>query len=467
MRSFIPDLDLQSNIPLYVQLYESIKGEILKGNITASEKLPSIRDLSKTLKLSKTTIESAYDQLLVEGYIYSKPQSGYYINLISLELMKRDLNKNSFSLETHDFSTDDERYTDASSFDFIKWKKCSNKILTEYTDTLLLEALPQGEALLRNEISKYVYQSRGVKCTSEQIIIGAGTQQNMHLVCNILENIDMDHVAFEDPGYYSARKIFLDRGFIISPISIDEDGMKVNELINSPCSVAYVSPSHQFPLGSVMSIGRRYELLEWASEENRIIIEDDYDSELRYYGRPIPSLQGLDEKEHVIYLGSFSSTLLPSIKISYIILPNELLKYYKSVMHHYNQTCSKIEQLTLGLYMKEGFYQKHIKKLRKLYATKAQYFKEWLQKEMDDLCKILNHPSGIHLLIEVRTKKTPDELCKEASKAKVTTVPLTNYMIRQLHTNHPVLLLYYTQIPLVDIPEAVKHLRDRWMRDLD
>lgn len=465
MKSFILDLNHHSNTPLYVQLYETIKKEILKGNISASEKLPSIRELSKTLSLSKTTIEAAYDQLLVEGYIYSKPQSGYYINLISS--MNPSLSKGISTIEPNDFSpVNNEKYTDASSFDFVKWKKCSNKVLTEYTEALLLEALPQGEAFLRNEISKYVYQSRGVKCTPEQIIIGAGTQQNMHLLCNIIEGIGMDHVAFEDPGYYSARKIFLDRGFLISPISIDENGMKVKELINSPCSVAYVSPSHQFPLGSIMPIGRRYELLEWASQENRLIIEDDYDSELRYYGRPIPSLQGLDEKERVIYLGSFSSTLLPSIKISYIILPNELLENYKSVMHYYNQACSKIEQLTLALYMKEGFYQKHIKKLRKLYSTKAQIFKECMQKEMGNICKILNHPSGMHMLIEVHTEKTVDTLCKEASDIMVTTIPLTNYMIRQLHTNHPVLLLYYTQIPLADIPDAVKNLRDRWMRDL-
>lgn len=464
MKSFIPDLNHQSKTPLYVQLYESFKAEILKGNISTSEKLPSIRDLSKALNLSKTTIESAYDQLLVEGYIYSKPQSGFFINLISSESGNNRLDTVDTSIESKNATIEHaEPYTDSSSFDFIKWKKCSNKIMTEYTDTLLLEAMPQGETFLRNQLSKYVYQSRGVKCTPEQIVIGAGTQQIMHLVCNILEYTGMDHAAFEDPGYYSARKIFLDRGFMVSPISIDSDGMRVEELKNSPCSVAYVSPSHQFPLGSVMPIGRRYELLEWASDENKIIIEDDYDSELRYYGRPVPALQGLDEKERVIYLGSFSSTLLPSIKISYIILPNEMLKYYKSVMNHYNQTCSKIEQLTLALYMKEGFYQKHIKKLRKLYATKAAYFKECLQKEMGNDCKILNHDSGIHLLIEVHTKKTPESLCEDASKVRVTTVPLTNYMIRKLHTNHPVLLLYYAQIPLADIPEAVKNLKDRWM----
>lgn len=464
MNSIVPNLNYTCNIPLYVQLYEYIKDEILSGRITPNEKLPSIRELSKILNLSKTTVESSYDQLLVEGYIFSKPQSGYYTNNISLELLRKD----SDFIHSHNtelLNKDEEiksKYIDMSSFDFIKWKKCTNKILTEYNHALLTEGFPQGEEALREEISKYVYQSRGVLCTPDQIVIGAGTQQIMNLLCVMLENMGVKGAAFEDPGYYPARKIFSDRGFRISPVSIEEDGINLKELRESACSLVYVSPSHQFPLGSVMPIAKRHELLEWAYENNRLIIEDDYDSELRYFGRPVPSLQGLDKEERVIYLGSFSTTLLPSMKISYIILPNSMLLKYKNVMHNYNQTCSKIEQLTLALYMKEGLYQKQIKKLRKLYSNKVQLLKDKIQKEMHGAVKVLSHTSGMHMLLEIDSPKSAEALCNDAREIGIHAVPIDQYMIRKNKKEKPVILLYYTQIPLSDIPKSVLDLKKIW-----
>ncbi len=462
MNTITPNLNSMSNTPLYVQLYEYIKHEILDSRIAPNEKLPSIRGLSKELNLSKTTVESSYDQLLVEGYIYSKPQSGYYANTISKGMAASS--KNQVSCPDISFMADNDqnKFTDVSSFDFVKWKKCLNQVLTNHTDSLLVEAAPQGEKALRNEIAKYVYQSRGAVCTPEQIVIGAGTQQIMNLLCTILENIGIRNIAFEDPGYYPARKTFSDRDFNISPVPVEKDGIHMEELKNSACSIVYVSPSHQFPLGSVMPIAKRYELLEWAYAANGIIIEDDYDSELRYYGRPIPSLQGLDQKDRVIYLGSFSTTLLPSIKISYIMLPDTLLKYYRHMMYHYNQTCSKIEQLTLALYMKEGFYQKQIKKLRKLYTNKIQLLVECIQKEMKGLVKVLSHTSGLHILLEIHSGKSVEKLCEEAATLKLDAVPIEKYIIRKREKGNPVILLYYTQIPLSDIPMAVHQLKNIW-----
>lgn len=463
MNTITPNLDYLSNIPLYVQIYEYIKNEVLDGRIIPHEKLPSIRELSKILSLSKTTVASSYDQLLVEGYIYSKPQSGYYANNISKGL-SAPLKLYSPYLEEAHFESLPDRFTDISSFDFIKWKKCLNKVINDDTHSLLSEASPQGERALRNEISKYVYQSRGATCTPEQIVIGAGTQQIMSLLGVILETIGIHHIAFEDPGYYPARKIFSDRGFSISPVSVEKDGINMKELRKSMCSMIYVSPSHQFPLGSVMPIGKRYELLEWAYDVNGIIIEDDYDSELRYYGRPVPSLQGLDQKEKVIYLGSFSTTLLPSIKISYIILPQSMLSCYQNVMNNYSQTCSKIEQLTLALYMKEGFYQKQIKKLRKLYTSKVQLLVDCIQKEMKDFVRVLSHTSGLHVLLEINSEKPVEKLCDEAAASKLDAVPIEKYMIRKREKAIPVILLYYTQIPLAQIPLAIHHLKEIWQK---
>ena len=464
MDSIILDLDSAASTPLYVQLYEYIKNEILCGHMSAFEKLPSIRNLSSILNISKSTIEAAYDQLLVEGYIFSKPQSGYYVHDISIKQSPsypQAVNNNPSDSELISLMSKN-RFTDPVSFDFVKWKKCLNHVLTDYGDLLLIEADPQGERNLRNEISKYVYQSRGVQCHSEQIVIGAGTQHIMHLLSIILEKMDINHLAFEDPGFYPARKVFMDRGFDISPVPIGKDGIQVPELKKTRCRVAYVSPSHQFPLGSVMPIAKRHELLEWAYETNSFIIEDDYDSELRYFSRPVPALQGLDKQEKVIYLGSFSTTLLPSTKISYIVLPGTLLKYYQEVKDNYSQTCSKIEQLTLALYMKDGLYLKHIKRLRNLYSNKVQILLNCLENEMEEYAKVLSHDSGIHVLLEIHSLKSSEKLCQEASEAGIEAVPLDKFRIRQTENKYPVILLYYTQIPISDIPNAIRNLKKVW-----
>ena len=309
MRNILPPLNRKSPKPLYLQIYDYIKSAIIKKEIAPMEKLPSMRNLSKSLCVSLTTVDLAYSQLCVEGYIFSKPQSGYYVSDMSC-LEKTFLNYK--NIPEHQEKIKDikktEFYYDLSCFDFVKWKKCSSKILNEQPHLLLFESDIQGEEQLRLEISKYVYQSRGVRCKPEQIVIAAGTQQiTMHL-SNIMIKKGINNVAVESPGYLPVINIFRDRGFAISNIAVENDGIDINKLpVNIPVSL-YVNPSNQFPTGAVMPIGKRYKLLKWAIENNSYIIEDDYDSELRYFGNPIPSLQGLDNNERVIYLGSFCSS---------------------------------------------------------------------------------------------------------------------------------------------------------------
>lgn len=465
MKSIIPSLNENLPIPLYLQLYEYIKNEIIAGNILPNEKLPSLRGLSKVLNLSITTVESAYNQLVVEGYISSRPQSGYYVNSISIahaHYSDSESNENE-DLIFSSKETADHKYYDLSCFDFVKWKKCINKIVNEYPHLLLEESSPQGEEALRLQISRYVYQSRGVKCVPDQIIIGAGTQQIMGLLCLVLNMMGMRYIGFEDPGYLPVRKVFLDRGFDISYISIEKNGINLSDLRNSLCTAVYVSPSNQFPMGYVMPIAKRYELLEWAYENNGIIIEDDYDSELRYFGKPVSALQGLDKKEKVVYLGSFSSTLFPSIKISYMILPKPMMNICKTVISSYNQTCSKTEQLTLALYMKKGMYQTNIKKIRKQYSQKAYLTTDCINKTMAGFVKILNNTSGIHMLIEVKSKKSAEELCCEALRLGIETVPITKYTMKNYeNSGNCVLIMYYTRIPLKDIPKAIEELSKIW-----
>ena len=315
MKAIIPNIDETSKRPYYLQLYDYIKNAILSGEISTGEKLPSLRSLSKSLGLSMTTVELAYSQLTVEAYIYSRPQSGYYSDNVRTPgtvpvLKKMDSSPLDQTLEAQE----PEFYYDPDCFDFNKWKKCVNKVITEYSPLLFFESDPQGEKALRYEIAKYLYQSRGVSCTSSQIVIGAGTQQLTNQLTNILKAMSIDHIAVEDPGYIPVINIFRDRGFAITPVKVGKEGIRIEKLPSNIRSAVYVSPSNQVLTGAVMPIGRRYELLDWAFQNNSIIMEDDYDSELRYFGKPIPALQGLDTKGSVVYLGSFSATLFPLLK---------------------------------------------------------------------------------------------------------------------------------------------------------
>jgi len=461
----LPVLDYSLTRPLYLQIYTYIKEAILMGSMKPGEKLPSLRGLSRDLGLSLTTIGLSYNQLLVEGYISSRPQSGYFVNAISVGKPSLSLDTSNQSLTALNDITTKGYYSDLSSFDFVKWKKCMNRILNDYPHLLLEEGSPQGEETLRSQIARYLYQSRGVHCHPDQIVIGAGTQQITNLLAIILNMMDIDVACFEDPGYRPARSTFINRGFGILPIPVGKDGIHIEELPTGIRSTVYVSPSNQFPMGSIMPIARRYELLDWAKANDSIIIEDDYDSELRYFGRPIPSLAGLDSGEHVVYLGSFSSTLFPSIKISYMVLPDSLLALFKTVVNDYTQTCSKAEQLTLALYMQNGFYQTNIKKLRKLYAQKAHMATESINKNMAAFVKILNNSSGVHMLLEVKNKQSPEQLCLSAAELGIEIIPVTRYTFQKIYKDNTVLIFYYTRIPLKEIGSAIKKLSVLWAAD--
>jgi GntR family transcriptional regulator/MocR family aminotransferase len=468
MKAIIPDFQYDSAVPLYLQLYAHIKSSVLDGSIQPMEKLPSLRSLSKSLGLSLTTVELAYSQLLVEGYIFSKPQSGYFVNQISAGMGSVRRTADSGSQETAAFRQDalsgdfeGNGYYDMSCFDFVKWKKCINQVLTEYPHLLLREGDSKGEKALRQEISRYLYQARGVTCTPDQIVIGAGTQQIMGQLCTILIKLGMKHVTLEEPGYLPVRNIFRDRDFAMTFVPVGRDGIDISKLPANIRSAVYVSPSNQFPTGSVMPIGRRYELLDWAMKNNSIIIEDDYDSELRYFGKPIPSLQGLDHDQRVVYLGSFSTTLFPSIKISYMVLPPDMAAVFETFKGDYTQTCSKTEQLTLAIYMSKGLYQTNIKKLRTLYSQKLQSALTILNRRGADFIRPVNSSSGINMLISVKSIKPAARLCHEAGELGISTLPIATLTDAAAGIT-TTLIFNYNQIPLGEMETALEGLIEKW-----
>ena len=485
MKAIIPILDENSKKPYYLQLYEHIKSSIVSGEISPGEKLPSLRSLAKSLKLSVTTIDLAYSQLLVEGYIYSKPSSGFFVGNIAIsniafggsmfastqtdstaEVSWELQSKFDFDLKLTQAESEDPLFPvqyDLSCFDFNKWKKCSNKILTDYPHLLLSKSDPQGESALRYEIAKYLYRARGVTCSPSQIVIGAGTQQITSQLSLLLSKLSINHVTVEDPCYLPVKNIFRDRGFALNSVAISKSGIDIQKLPANIKSAVYVCPSNQFPTGAVMPIGKRYELLKWADRNNSIIIEDDYDSELRYFGKPIPALKGLDTNKSVVYLSSFSSTLFPSIKISYMVLPEKLSEIFDALKNDYTQTCSKAEQLTLALFMEHGYYQTNIRKLRSLYSQKLQMMINFINANARDLITPINTFSGIHMTITVNSEKSPEQLCKEANEIGVLVVPISIYT-DEIKGNVKPLIFYYNQIPLELIEETLKTLVSKWLK---
>lgn len=472
MKPFLIGSKNNSEQPLYIQLYRHIKGEILAGNLLVGEKLPSLRNIAKESGLSITTTTQAYEQLLTEGYITSRPQSGYYVAEIPTSAVSAREPEGPRNPEMDDYTFDRGKYLhDSDTFDFDKWKKCSARVFTEYADMLLFESDVQGEAALRFEICKYLYSSRGVTASPQQVVIGAGSQQLTSHLARILTEMGIDLVCTEDPGYTPIQNIFRDRGFGIAKIPVTENGIMIEKLpMNIPTAV-YVSPANQFPTGSVMPVGARYRLLEWAATNGSIILEDDYDSELRYFGKPVPALQGLDDQDRVVYLGSFSATLFPAIKISYMILPPDMATIFDAIKDDYTQTCSKAEQLTLALFMEDGYYYTNIRKLRNLYAQKLEAVVSAFERYGADFIETTNTKSGINITLRVTSQKPAAELCAIGKDLGINIISLAQMGYGTTHPSARTqaknkerdLIFYFNQIPLETIDSIVKKLIHRWI----
>ena len=448
----ILNLDSNSNEMLYLRIYNLIKEDILNGTLAEGTKLPSLRKLAENNNISVTTVESAYEQLLVEGYIESRPKSGYYVANISDNremFYAHELGgiANGSAIDGTDISSMNacdsansaaagnskrkiaaqERPViyDAEAFDWSKWKKCMNRVFNECTHLLQTEADVKGEPALRQEVASYLYQSRGVKCSPEQIVIGAGSQQMTMMLARLLKDVGVTDAATETPGYGPIRNILREEGLPVTEIPVKDNGIEIEQLPQGRRTLVYVNPSNQFPTGSVMPVGRRYELIKWAIDNDSYILEDDYDAEFRYRGKPIPAMQGLDTNGRVIYFGSFSSTLYAAIKISYVVLPQELVDVFDRNRTLYSQTCSKAEQLCLAFYMDSGCFYRHIKKLRRLYASKLAIAMN-LFADTGDILEAVDSHSGIALMLRIHSKRPAAELCHIAYNLGLTMYPVDN-----------------------------------------
>lgn len=407
--------DRSSDQDLYVQVYKYIKDMIESGQLNARQKIPSIRQSAGDLGLSRTTVENAYNQLLLEGYIYSKERSGYYVSDIGNTISSAYTAKETFDREPVE-SVRNDYFISKDNFDFNIWRKCYNQVLSYDADKLLSEGFPQGEYELRKEIAEYVFKARGVHCSSDRIVVGAGVQVLLGVLSVLLREMNIRSIAVEDPGFTDVQHIFKDYYLSIKPVPITNHGLNTNELIKSKVRVCYVSPTHQYPTGAIMPITDRVDLLRWSTTVDGFIIEDDYDSELRYSGRPVPSLQGLDSNDRVIFLGSFSTILLPSIRISYMILPERFYRVYTQYMHKYKQTVSKTEQLVLALYIKEGEYERHLRRIRKKFSAKHSMIRQAIENKSIPGLIMEDSSSGVNIPLRLGKTVNMDKTVKRLNE---------------------------------------------------
>ena len=455
---FFIKLDEKSNKPLYVQLYERIVEEIVKGNLEANAKMPSIRKLADDLSMSKTTIENTYHQLLIEGYIYSIYKKGYYIKDINHTLFNtsnKDIKVKSNTKKNQIIYDLTQNSLDIDIFDLTLWKKIITKTINEQGINLYEHCKNQGEIELRGEICKYLYKSRGVNAETDQIIIGAGIQPLLNILVRIFRENNFKKVAFEDPGFNRAKNILKHNELQLIPIKNYQEGINIKELISNEAEVCYLSPSHQFPTGTIMPVNKRLELINWANSNKPYIIEDDYNSELRYHGRPIPSLQGLDNGTRVIYLGSFSTIFLPSIRISFMVLPNPLLKNYYIIKDNYAQNASKLEQLSLATFMKEGFFEKHIRRLKVYYSKKNELVKQIIKQIFKNNAKIHSSDSGFNLYIELITNIEEQEIKDTCKQKGVAINVLSDFTVENQKRKYPVMIISYKGIKLDEFEKAL------------
>lgn len=449
-----------SKTPLYEQLYRAIKEAIINGTIEEGIKLPSKRKLADYLAVSQTTIEFAYSQLVAEGFISSEPRRGYYVqNLEELAIIEQDIP--SIMQEANDipsFSIDfSPGKIDTDFFPFATWRKYARDVVNEENKDLLQLGNPQGDYVLRQQISSYLFQSRGVKSTPEQIILGSGTEQIMPLIIHLLGETAV--YGFENPGYPLTHHLFFKDSRKSVPIPVDDDGVKVSRLEQSAANVMYVTPSHQFPTGAVLSATRRSQLLSWAyQQDNRYIIEDDYDSEFRYTGKPIPSLQGIDQNERVIYLSTFSKSLMPSLRMAYAVLPKSLILQYKQRFSYYSATVPRMDQHILANFMEDSHFAKHLNKMRKIYKRKLEIITKTIM-QYEPSVTISGEQAGMHLLLTIHTTKTERELVNLAKQADIRIYGLQEYISAELEDDmFPKLVLGFGGLKIEEVASSIHQL---------
>ena len=398
------DLEQRGKTSLYEYLYQCIKNDILAGRIKAGEKLPSKREMAKNHGISVITVENAYAQLLVEGYIYSREKKGYfageitsrYIEPETAAVIKPEEQKKKWLVNF------DSNHIMYDSFPFATWSRVMRQTLLDQENSFLTSPNHNGVRELRETIADHLQHFRGMDVNPDNIIVGAGTEYLYSMIVKLLGHNKM--IAVEDPGYKKIGKVYESNGVKCVHLRIDKEGLNVADLEGCNVSAVHISPSHHFPTGRVMPIGRRQQLLNWADENRSYIIEDDYDSEFRFSGRPIPPMAGIDGRR-VIYMNTFSKTLAPSIRIAYMVLPDKLMEKFHKKLGFYSSTVSSFEQYTLANFISRGYYERHINRMRNYYRDyRNRIIHAIKQSPIYPKVTIEEENAGLHFILGIKSK---------------------------------------------------------------
>ncbi len=481
-------LDNRSNEPLHRQLYEELRRAILTCRLKPGERVPSTRALAHSLGVSRATITLSYEQLIAEGYLEAVIGSGtrVCVQLPDDSLRTAPVKARSFSTKTEKVSPtiklssygkslDNSQLLEAvepdlpinfktgrpalEEFPMTEWRRLllrhcrSDKAgLLDYASDL------KGEPKLRQAISSYLGRSRAVNCSTEQIIIINGSQQAIDLITKLLIDRN-DTVAVEDPGYLGARRAFVAQGAQLLPVPVDENGIIVEKLAAKSADKAkliYVTPSHQFPTGAVLPLNRRLELLKWAERTGAMIIEDDYDSEFRYGGHPIPALQGLSDGHNVIYVGTFSKVFFPALRIGYLVVPESLTRVFTRARWIADRQTPTLEQLALADFIVEGHLERHLRRMRTLYDKRRRALVRALKLHFEDQVEIVGENAGMHLMIRLRTKFNDEEVRRRAAQSGVGLVSAQIYYLHE--SNSGEFVLGYAGLSERKIQEGIRRL---------
>lgn len=462
MNATFPMPVFTGDTPLYEQLYRHISAAIQSGHVAPGEKLPSKRQLCAALGVSMSTVEAAYSLLAAEGYVIPRPRSGYVAAQVvplatdpaAHALPAREVESLSSSPWDYSFSTG---AVDTSVFPFASWARITKEAVYQNPE-LLQRGHPQGDLPLREALADFLAQYRGVRCRPDQVIVGAGADYLLSLVLQLLP--DQRDIALEDPGYPAAYATALHHQRQVVPIPVDAEGMDPDALDRSGARLAYVTPSHQFPLGVTMPAGRRSRLLQWAyAGPDRYLIEDDYDSEFRHTSRPIPAMQGVDRRGRVIYLGTFSRSIAPAIRVAYLILPPTLLERYRREFPLAASTVSRFEQEALRRFLVQGLYARHLRRAGALYRKKCARLTQALSAIPG--AQLTGKQAGLHFLFTL-PRLTEQELVDRAAARSVRVHPLSQYC----HAVPPIpstLVLGYAGLTEEDLDRAAGLLRDAYV----
>ncbi|TLS53957.1 PLP-dependent aminotransferase family protein [Paenibacillus antri] len=471
----LPDLRRE---PQYIAIYESMKEDIVRGRAAERERLPSIRKLAASLSVSVTPVETAYAQLVAEGFVENRPRQGYYVlplpetyGRLRLETTEPAADgpgpiqaapsslgaEPSFAFDFH------LSKNDFASFPYDAWKKLYNRVLREEGRELLFYGDPQGEYGLRREIARYLASFRGVVCGPERIVVGAEQFVLMSLLAMMLRE-RVTALATEEPGYRLVPATFASFGVRIAPIELDEHGLDVTRLYESGAQAVCVSPSHQFPLGIVMPVARRLQLLEWARETGGYIVEDDYGGEFRYAGQPIPALQGLVPNDRVIYLGGFSQAFAPDVCLHYMVLPSELVDRFRALRRHllFEPSASRIQQRVMERFIRNGSFEKHIRKMRTVYRRKNEALVAALRSRFRGAATVIGFQAGLHVILKLRAVASEDELLQAAAAAGVLVASAAFYWEPRETSDERAFIIGFGAVPLEKIDAGVARLREAW-----